>query len=45
LTPTARRARRATASTRSLLKPSMPTHNVDDGLPITDEIELELALR
>ena len=29
---------------RETLKPSIPTHNPDNGLPITDEIELELTL-
>ena len=29
---------------RQTLKPSIPTHNPDNGLPISDEIELTLAL-
>ena len=29
---------------RETLKPSIPTHNPENGLPITDEIELSLAL-
>ena len=29
---------------RETLKPSIPTHNPDNGLPIRDEIELSLAL-
>lgn len=29
---------------RETLKPSIPTHNPDTGLPISDEIELSLAL-
>jgi len=29
---------------RETLKPSIPTHNPDNGLPISDEIELSLAL-
>jgi ribosomal protein S18 acetylase RimI-like enzyme len=29
---------------RAALKPSIPTHNPDNGLPISDEIELSLAL-
>ena len=29
---------------RETLKPSIPTHNSDNGLPISDEIELSLAL-
>ena len=29
---------------RETLKPSIPTHNPDNGLPISDEIELRLAL-
>jgi len=29
---------------RETLKPSIPTHNADNGLPISDEIELSLAL-
>jgi len=29
---------------RETLKPSIPTHNPENGLPISDEIELTLAL-
>jgi GNAT superfamily N-acetyltransferase len=29
---------------RETLKPSIPTHNPDNGLPISDEIELSLTL-
>jgi GNAT superfamily N-acetyltransferase len=29
---------------RAELKPSIPTHNADNGLPISDEIELEAPL-
>jgi ribosomal protein S18 acetylase RimI-like enzyme len=29
---------------RETLKPSIPTHNPDNGLPISDEIELSLAV-
>ncbi len=29
---------------RETVKPSIPTHNPDNGLPISDEIELSLAL-
>jgi GNAT superfamily N-acetyltransferase len=29
---------------RETLKPSIPTHNPDNGLPISDEVELSLAL-
>jgi ribosomal protein S18 acetylase RimI-like enzyme len=29
---------------RATLKPSIPTHNPDNGVAITDEIELEMAL-
>jgi ribosomal protein S18 acetylase RimI-like enzyme len=29
---------------RETIKPSIPTHNPDNGLPISDEIELSLAL-
>ncbi len=34
----------AVARSRETLKPSIPTHNPENGLPITDEIELSLSL-
>jgi GNAT superfamily N-acetyltransferase len=36
--------RGAVDRSRETLKPSIPTHNPDNGLPISDEIELTLAL-
>jgi len=36
--------RGAVDRSRETLKPSIPTHNPDNGLPISDEIELSLAL-
>jgi ribosomal protein S18 acetylase RimI-like enzyme len=36
--------RGAVDRSRESLKPSIPTHNPDNGLPISDEIELSLAL-
>jgi DNA-3-methyladenine glycosylase I len=37
--------RGAVDRSRESLKPSIPTHNPGNGLPITDEIQLELPLR
>jgi N-acetylglutamate synthase-like GNAT family acetyltransferase len=36
--------RGAVDRSRQTMKPSIPTHNPDNGLPISDEIELSLAL-
>jgi len=36
--------RGAVDRSRETLKPSIPTHNPDNGLPISDEIELSIAL-
>jgi GNAT superfamily N-acetyltransferase len=36
--------RGAVDRSRETVKPSIPTHNPDNGLPISDEIELTLAL-
>jgi GNAT superfamily N-acetyltransferase len=36
--------RGAVDRSRETVKPSIPTHNPDNGLPISDEIELSLAL-